>query len=56
MEDNSAGDDGEHALEAQQDGDNRGVGVLLCQDLQGVGNAGGENTHIEDGQGAGEDT
>ena len=49
MQDNGAGDDGEHALQAQQDGDHRGVGVLLGQDLQGIAHAAGEHAHIQQG-------
>lgn len=55
LEDDSAGNDGEHALQTEQDGDHGGVGVLLRQNLQGVAYAAGEDAHVQQGQGAAED-
>ena len=47
MQDDRARDDGEHALETQQDGDDRWVGVLLCEDLQRVAHAARHHADIE---------
>ena len=55
VQDDSAGDNGKHALEAEKDGDHRGVGILLCQNLQRIGHAGGEHTYIQDRQETGQD-
>ena len=52
MQDDGTGDDGEHALQTQQDGDHRGVGILLGQNLQGVAHAAGEHAHVQQGQDA----
>ena len=52
MQDDRPGDDGEHALQAQQDGHHRGIGVLLREDLQRVAYAAGENTHVQQRQDA----
>ena len=52
VQDDGTGDDGEHALQTQQDGDHRGVGILLGQNLQGVAHAAGEHAHVQQGQDA----
>ena len=54
LEDDRAGNDGEHALQTEQDGDHSGVGALLGQNLQGVAHTAGEDAHIQQGQGAAE--
>ena len=47
VQDDRARDDGEHALETQQDGDDRGVRALLREDLQRVAHAAREHAHIQ---------
>lgn len=55
LQDDGTGDNGEHALQTQQNGDNGGVGVLLGQNLKRVAHAAGEDAHVQQGQGAAED-
>ena len=43
VQDDSAGDNGKHALQTQQDGDHRGVGTFFFFFLQGVGHGEGED-------------
>ena len=55
MQEDGTGYGTKYALQAQEEGHNGGIGVLLSQDLQGVGHTAGENTHIQDGAYAGGD-
>lgn len=50
VQNDRARDDGEHALKAQQDGDDRGVGVLLREDLQRVAHTAREHAHVQQRQ------